>query len=196
MERSLKKIRDKAIQDSNRQTADQPYSVVSDVYFNLKVGGVDSWEKHKSGRRRVNKHVLDTTSDDEIVCTDCGESFEIPELIQNTAPHRTVAYRLYLIGKFKEIDCNRQVHEFDQLDRNSRPEAPDWAKTYTSNSTTNESLMMDTSPDFSLDFDKFDVDVSDEEMKKFKQKLWTGDNDSKEAPVKKFMQDSDESSFL
>ena len=140
------------------------------------------------GRIEINQHILDITSDDEIVCADCGESFEIPELIQHTAPHRTVAYRLYLIGKFSEIDCNRRMLGFDDEgdhDTTSPTPLPP-QKTYTSNDErigTRTSNKETTSTEFSMGLDI--QSVSDEEIEKLKQV--SGVNDSQEAPIRKFI---------
>ena len=150
-----------------------------------------------TGRIEINQHTLDITSDDEIVCADCGESFEIPELIQHTAPHRTVAYRLYLIGKFSEIDCDRRMLGFDDEgdhDTTSPTPLPP-QKTYTSNDErigTRTSNKETTSTEFSMGLDI--QSVSDEEIEKLKQV--SGVNDSQEAPIRKFIQSSNKSSYL
>jgi len=122
----------------------------------------------EEGEIRINEHIVDITSDDEIVCTDCGESFEIPELIQHTAPHRTVAYRLYLIGKFDEVYCDKRASEFDDGgDHDTTRPTPPPQKTYTSNDTrigTRTSNNKITSTEFSPG-----LDVSDEGVEKLKQ---------------------------
>ena len=52
----------------------------------------------------INGHSL-REDDDSVYCTACDEEYEIPQLLQESSGFNEVVYRLYVMGKFKESEC-------------------------------------------------------------------------------------------
>jgi hypothetical protein len=74
--------------------------------YPMKVDDADVAGELKLPGLRIWGHRIILDGEDGIKCAECDMEEEIPDLIQATTGFREVLYKLYLLRKFKDADCD------------------------------------------------------------------------------------------
>jgi len=109
-------------------------------------------------------HNLKPIGSNSIKCSHCGMEEEIPELVQRSTGFRTVVYKLYILGKFKNARCEGK-YETDHSVLNTRVDIASQLQFHISPSMDVGSDLSSAGVDTSSDTTSVNVDMSDMSMR-------------------------------